>query len=272
MGKINIQRDPVNLLWTGGMDSTFQLVQLLLNYRSPVLPYYLIHEERKSISLEIKAMKDIKNFITKQYPHTRDLLLPTQYYEVSEILPNAEITSAYESIIKSTHIGNQYDWLARFCEENKIMDIQLSVERPIKSKENNWDIILDSMLIKDVVNSQPVYRFDTKNKNSNIFKVFRYFVLPVRMFTKVQMKEIAIKKGWEKIMDLTWFCHNPTRKKKPCGICSPCRQKINSGLGSEIPPGRRAISLYYRKLLWPLKAFIKSILIRFGLFSKKSAY
>lgn len=270
MSNANLQKDQINLLWTGGSDSTFQLLQLLLVHRSPVLPFYLIHEERKSTSMEINAMKEIKNLIRKKYPHTKDLLLPTQYQEVSNILPNTEITSAYQSILKFTHIGNQYEWLARFCEERKIKDMQLSVERPIKSKENDWDTVLDRMLIEDIVNSQPVYRFDPKNKNSDIFKVFKYFVLPIRQITKVQINELSIENGWKKIMDKTWFCHNPTRNKKPCGICNPCQQKINSGLGRKVPPIQRVKFLYYSKILWPFKAFTKSILIQLGLFSKKN--
>lgn len=270
MSDTNLQKDQINLLWTGGSDSTFQLLQLLLVYRSPVLPFYLIHVERGSTSMEIKAMKEIKNLIIKKYPHTKELLLPTQYHEVTDILPNAEITSAYESILNFTHIGNQYHWLARFCKEKKIKDMQLSVERPIKSKENDWDAVLDKMLIKDVINSQSVYRFDSKNKNSDIFKMFKYFVLPIRKFTKVQINEISIEKGWEKIMDKTWFCHNPTRNKKPCGICSPCQQKINSGLGRKVPLIQHVKFLYYSKILWPFKALTKSILIQFGLFSKKN--
>ena len=270
MSKINIQKDQVNLLWTGGWDSTFQLLQLLLIYKCNVSPFYLIHEERPSTSIEIKTMKDIKNSIIEKYPYTKYLLFPTQYHAVGDILPDSEITTAYRSILKECHIGSQYEWLARFCKEKKIKDMQLSVEKPFKSKENNLMVEFENMLIKGEINSQTVYRFDPKNKNSDIFKVFKYFVFPIRMFTKIQMNEISIEKGWKKIMDLTWFCHNPTRNKKPCGICSPCQQKINSGLGRKIPLIQRVKFLYYNNILWPLKALTKSILNQLGLFPKEN--
>lgn len=32
--------DPVKMLWTGGWDSTFQLLELLFVQKSEVIPYY----------------------------------------------------------------------------------------------------------------------------------------------------------------------------------------------------------------------------------------
>ncbi len=269
MGENSIRKDHVNLLWTGGWDSTFQLLQLLLIYKCSVSPFYLIHEDRPSTSIEIKTMKDIKNYLIKKYPHTKKLLSPTQFYALCDILPNKEITSAYQSIIKNTPIGIQYDWLARLCTEKNIFDLQMSIEKPVKSKENDWDAIFDTMLYEDVVHTQTVYRFDPKYKTSDIYKIFRHFVFPVRNITKVHMNEIATENGWGKIMNMTWFCHTPTFKMTPCGICKPCIQTIDSGLGWRIQYGRRVLSLFYRKIYWPLKAVIRSILIKLGLFSKK---
>ena len=269
MNEVNIQENHVNLLWTGGWDSTFQLLQLLLIYKCSVSPFYLIHEDRPSTGIEIKTMKNIKTYIFEKFPHTKKLLSSTQYYALCDILPNKEITSAYESIIKNTPIGIQYDWLARLCIEKNIQDLQMSIEKPIIYKENDWETIFDSMLYEDVIHTQTVYRFDPKYKNSNIYKIFKHFVFPVRNITKVEMNEIAIENGWEKVMNMTWFCHKPTFKMTPCGICKPCIQAIDSGMGWRIPPGQRALSLYYRKIYWPTKAVIRSTLIKLGLYSEK---
>lgn len=265
MSKINIQEDHVNLLWTGGWDSTFQLLQLLLIYRSSVKPFYLIHEGRGSIHMEIKTMKKIKNFIIKTYPYTKHLLLPTQYYAVSDILPNARITSAHESILENSHIGDQYDWLARLCEENNISNMQLSVEKPLKINESYWDANFDNMLIEETINSQVVYRVNPKHKNSDIFTLFQNFVFPIRSVTKIQMNEISTDKGWDKIMRMTWFCHNPTNKNTSCGICKPCQQLIKSGFGWRIRGRRKLVSILYGKIIWPLKSSIKIVLNSVGL-------
>ena len=46
----------VNLLWTGGWDSTFRLCQLILVKRKNVQPYYIIDNKRKSLQKELITM------------------------------------------------------------------------------------------------------------------------------------------------------------------------------------------------------------------------
>ena len=48
MKKENFPKGNVNILWTGGWDSTFQLLSLLLLHGRKVTPYYLIDAERLS--------------------------------------------------------------------------------------------------------------------------------------------------------------------------------------------------------------------------------
>lgn len=260
----------INLLWTGGWDSTFQLLQLLLIFKSEVTLFYLIHSERKSLGVEIRTMKRIKDQLIKDYPHTKELLKPIQYYTVSDISPDIEISEAYQSIYKKMHIGLQYKWLALLCKQIGITDMHLSIEAPHDPEEIYWDIYLDNILSEKIINSQTVYRVDEKYKDKDFYKIFQYFDFPIRKLTKIQTATIVNKQNWNKIMDLTWFCHNPTCNKKPCGKCKPCLMVIKSGFAWRIPPERRAISFYYRKIFWPLKSVIKSLLAKLGLFKKKS--
>ena len=39
---------PVQILWTGGWDSTFRLLQLLLELKLEVIPHYVIDDTRES--------------------------------------------------------------------------------------------------------------------------------------------------------------------------------------------------------------------------------
>ena len=66
----------VNLLWTGGWDSTFRLLQLLLLHRVPVVAYYIEDPTRPSTGIELETMARIVDRLHDAYPHTRDLLLP----------------------------------------------------------------------------------------------------------------------------------------------------------------------------------------------------
>ena len=57
---------PINLFWTGGMDSTFRLIQLTVVYNKVVQPYYIIDPNRNSILFEIPGNGiHFKHFIFK---------------------------------------------------------------------------------------------------------------------------------------------------------------------------------------------------------------
>ena len=51
----------VHLLWTGGWDSTFRLLQLLLQQRVPVVPHYLVDDTRPSAQTELRTMACIRD-------------------------------------------------------------------------------------------------------------------------------------------------------------------------------------------------------------------
>ena len=249
-----------NLLWTGGWDSTFQLLQLLLIHRRRVTPFYLIDAERPSTGVEIRTMQRIKNHLAKEYPHTKELLQPTRYFAVADISPDCKITEAYLSCFNGKHLGTQYEWLARFCKENGITDMQLCVQadrRP--DKADCFDNDLDRILSEGTDGVQMVLRIDPKFKETSEYLVFRYFSFPVFRLTKIQMFSIGKKEGWEATMNMTWFCHSPTKNTKPCGKCTPCFQTIKEGLGWRIPVKSRLIHFFHRFLIRPLKSRVKLI-------------
>ena len=208
-------------------------------------------------------MKRIKDRIFKEYPHTQELLQPFRFFMVSDISSDSDITEAYRSILNKKYIGVQYDWLARFCKENLISDIQLCIERHqhySQTRFNPTEIISES---ND--GQQTISRIDPKYKKMSEYVLFQYFSFPIINLTKIQMFDIAKKQGWENIMDLTWFCHNPTRRMKPCGVCIPCLLAIQDGLAWRVPMSSRIYSLFFRSLIQPLKSLLKRKLSQLGL-------
>jgi hypothetical protein len=248
----------VNLLWTGGWDSTFQLLQLLIIFRCRVTPFYLIDEVRRSTIMEIRAMRKIKDCLLKEYPHIKELLQPTRFFAVSDLLPDAEITEAYRSIFKVKTIGIQYDWLARFCKQNLITDIQICINDSAYHDDTRFDH--SEMVSENTEDLQNVIRVDPKFKTSSEYVLFRYYSFPIIRLTKVQMLDIAKKHGWEIYMAMTWFCHSPTIRMKPCGTCTPCLQANQEGLGWRIPLISRMVCFCYSQFFLPLKSMTKFVL------------
>ncbi len=259
MKAMSLDDKNVNLFWTGGWDSTFQLLQLLIIHKLRVTPFYLIDENRKSTGVEILTMHRIKNRLFEKYPHTKELLRPTQYFGVADILPDLEIEEAFKTIRKEKFLGSQYDWLARFCKENSITDMQLCIHH------QQTPFVIENMVSEESDDSLSVFRVDPKFNMTNEYDVFCYFSFPIFNLSKVQMAAIANEQGWQQEMRLTWFCHNPRKGMMPCGKCNPCIQTIEEGLAWRIPTSIRISSFFHRAYFRPIKAIAKRMLNQVGL-------
>jgi hypothetical protein len=238
----------VNLLWTGGWDSTFRLLQLLLLHRVCVVPHYLEDSTRASTQTELQTMARIGDHLCAAYPHTRDLLQPLSITPVASIAKDPEIEAALREIRKRVFIGSQYAWLPAFCKQNGIegMELGVHVDDKVQALLRSFDLEFEHPAGYRSV------RVDPRHADSAEFRLFGGFSFPLFHIDKLGMERQAEAEGWGKIMDMTWFCHAPVRGR-PCGICAPCVYTIEEGLARRIPRARRALSFFYRHLALPLK-------------------
>jgi hypothetical protein len=234
------------LLWTGGWDSTFQLLTLLLTHKRSVTPIYLIDTNRPSCRVEIVTIERIKKRLFRDFPYTRDLLKETLFFSVEDVLPDLEITRAFKSIIKAKSMGCQYEWLARFCKQHSFYDVQLGVHRDDKAH-----VVIEHMVSED----HSGFYINQEHHNTEEHILFRYFKFPLLELSKVDIAAIANEQGWSEIMEMTWFCHTPTRTMKPCGRCNPCVYTIEEGLGLRIPMQNRLSGLVVRLVIRPVKSW-----------------
>ncbi len=256
MNKITADANIIRILWTGGWDSTFQLLRVLLIDKKQVIPYYLKDENRSSTYKEIQTMEKIRSKIYEIDNHMVSLLLPTKILAVSEIPEFMDITNAYKEIKKERFIGSQYDWLARFCEYMNISNLQLCIH-----KDDKFEAVLHEIIGND---TQRKGYFEGSDLSSSTYEhtVFRYFTFPILKLTKIEMENIARKNRWMDIMVETWFCHNP-KDGKPCGRCNPCLYTVEEGLGWRIPWRRLLTGQIYRFVIRPVKTVTKRTMIKF---------
>src|SRR5690242_14777665 len=104
---------PVKLLWTGGWDSTYRLLELVFKEQRAVEPYYVIDPFRLSTSIELDTQARIKEAIGYRSSGAAQLIADTRIIQLSEIAPNETVTVAYNRLRQSAGIGTQYEWLAR---------------------------------------------------------------------------------------------------------------------------------------------------------------
>jgi hypothetical protein len=251
---------PVDLLWTSGWDSTFQLLRLLLLYQREVVPHYLLDPTRPSTRSELAAMERIRNALFDTYPHTRRLLAPVWQFNVADLAPDARITDAFRRIRAKRFIGGQYEWLARFRNQQGIAQFELGAA---EVGGRLHDVIAPFVTQVDG-GGYRTYRIGAEYSETNEFLVFGGFSIPLFDLDKLETAEIAREHGWLDILNMTWFCHKP-HGTKPCGYCNPCLYAVDEGFGWRIPRANRIKGIFYRALVRPMKAPAKAALRQLGI-------
>ncbi|RDZ27233.1 hypothetical protein [Lysobacter silvisoli] len=243
-----IEASSVNLFWTGGWDSTFRLLQLLLSHRLAVTPYYLKDPTRPSTPVELATMERIGERLRETYPHTRDLLRPLRIADADQISVAPHMAAALREIRRRSYIGDQYAWLPAFCERHAIADMELGVH-----VDDKVQALLRPYATEFVhAGGYRSMRVDPRHAGGAEFALFGGFGFPLFHIDKLGIARQAAAEGWDAIMDMTWFCHRPLRGR-PCGLCAPCVYTIEEGLAHRVPASRRALSRVYRSLVLPLK-------------------
>ncbi len=235
-------RQKVKILWTGGFDSTFRMVQLS-RLKVDIQPYY-VTDERKSEELELKAISAITKDIVN-HPETKCVVHPLIIYKTSDIEPDKLLTESYNKLYKKNLLGSQYDWLGRFAK--MVPGLELCLEKSDTSKAYKC-ILANGRVLKVKDKALSHYIIDENNSDPDFYRVFKNYRLPYPLFTitKLQMVEEFKRLGFEDTMTKTWFCHSPF-KEEPCGVCNPCKSVIEEGLAFRIPPQGLKRYKYYLK-------------------------
>lgn len=243
-----------NLLWTSGWESTYRILDLVLMQQREVQPYYIISRSRKSCQVEIQTMEVLKGLIFAKSPAAKQLILPTIFKERSEISPNEHISNQYKRLASIYHLGDQYEYLARFAEEAGIDDLELCVNRETR-RAGCFTTLIYPDLIKEVDGKGFNFKATDKPANPDLM-LFKYFRFPIYHLSKLDTRRLSVENGFIDIMKKTWFCHSPINQK-PCGVCNPCCMTIEEGLGHRIP-----LSGQLRHFIWytvkpPIKRLLK---------------
>ena len=220
----------VNLFWTGGWDSTFRLLQLLIKQNKIVQPHYLIDTDRRSIYPELVTIRNIKREIFSCFPNTRERLFPTKIMDIIDLPLNPAISESAVRLKKNLDIGAQYDWLARYCFGQGERNIELGF-----TQGENLTKIIEPLSTCSGGGEDIIYQVDERFKGRDEYTVFCWFRFPLLYLSKLDMQKIAWEDGFQDIMRMTWFCHHPGRRNKPCGLCVPCENTIERGLGWRVP-------------------------------------
>ena len=221
----------VNLLWTGGWDSTFRLLTLVENENVKINIYYIINRERKSFNIELNTMDSILNDIFVRFPGAKDRILSITHFNRNDITPNREIQKKYEYLNNISSFGHQYVYVAEFALMFGLSNLEMSVAfndgRIYRHLENNC------VPVEDPVIGQ-YHRLTSSIDDNSPYSMFKFFTFPVITVSKIDMMNIAKKNGVLNILKKTWFCHSPINDKI-CGTCNPCKCAMTEGMAFRLP-------------------------------------
>ncbi len=219
---------PTNLLWTGGWDSTYRLLELLLIQKQPVKPYYLVDPGRKSTQQEFMAMDQIRKLLESRYGITSQQLLLLEIVDIELLNDYTELTEKYLNLKKRFKFGSQYEWLSKFAHQYNIKDLELGIEKGLNDRTAFFKYLEPFIVSK---NGHYELMKNVSDKDLILFENFRF---PVFFETKISMRQKAISKGFYDILKYSWFCHTP-KKGRPCGWCKPCKDIMTNKMKERMP-------------------------------------
>lgn len=224
--------EPARLLWTGGWDSTYRLLSLVLVHQRPVEPHYIITGSRPSFPAELRTMGRIKTILFERVPEARERLRPTRITDVVDLQPDEEIARQIRALKAVRYLGSQYEYLARYAKQTSTSGLELSVE--FSHHGGAYSFIKPVAVWRSDGEQSGYYAIPDGLADDNV-ALFSWFRFPLLDLSKLQMLERARRHGFADILDHTWFCHRPLPGDKPCGRCRPCGYVVTEGLASRLP-------------------------------------
>lgn len=242
-----------NVLWTGGWDSTYRVLELVLVKNKPVQPFYVLDQGRLSTEIEIETMNKIKKMVGELSPGAEQLIKNPIFIKKSDAAIDPDFTQQYKNLYMIGYLGPQYDWLGRCIKKLGLENLELCIH-----KDDKAEFFIGENVVHCNDNNDSFYKLIESPKNPNL-NIFKFYHFPLLKMTKVEMLELSQKYGFSEIMEQTWFCHEPTQNKEPCGICNPCRYTKEEGLGRRVPtpPLHKLIKRKLRTLLGRIRRLIK---------------
>ena len=214
--KMNDGRRMINIFWTGGLDSTFRVVELSRCYCT-IQPYYIVIGKKKSLSREMKAIKKISKILRKDRRTKATLLDPIVVNE--QDIPRDSITfDSWYRLMRG--MSWQYYILAKFVNQRRLemeMGLQFSPNGSVAK------CIDESLLVPHPNPNYDVLILDKTRAEQDAINVYGSFCFPKSLYHKTKKEEIDIlrKDGYGKVVNHVWFCFKPILGF-PCGHCAPC--------------------------------------------------
>ena len=224
-----------HVLWTGGYDSSFIVLQALIDENKIVQPIYisdLIDNEpgkktrRNNKDQEYKAMNKIRNLFRKKFPEKADNLL--DIIDIKKIELDNDTKYHMEELKKKKSVRRstcQYGAISQLSKDinkgrhgNDIIYLEVGVVKEDYRTDKFKNIINNNIDKKSLKISS--------NLNHNSVNLFRHCRFPLIDLTKKDILKISEEGNYSDILKYSWSCWYPKKDGSPCGRCIMCKERI----------------------------------------------
>lgn len=228
------KKDIHYVFYTGGFDSTFLLLENLIDKKVPVQPIYLLCSDldsesksiqRKNRTTEINVIKKIRKSFQEKYPELAHNLLPTYY--VTGVKKDKEVERKYQNLRKKfNHFKSR-----TICQYERLAKFSLGFDYPIEIGLEKCGTGLDKATFDKRITTQTgeVVLDPNLPPHLNDFQIFRNIQFPIAHLTKEEMVDISKKNGYYDLLEMSWSCWYPRHGPfgvYPCGKCSMCQKRV----------------------------------------------
>jgi len=234
----------VDMLWTGGWDSTFRLLDVVHRADVTVQPWYVVDPLRPSADHEQRAMDDLRARFAAQRPDLAARILPTVLYPRADIPEMPEVTALWDAIRARDRIGKQYDWLSRLARHEGLTRLEIGIQG---APDSGWAFTLAKNGRRVETAYGPVLELVEKPEPPE-YELFRPFVFSLVSTVKLEMLADAERAGFAPLLEYTWFCAEP-RGAHACGTCHPCQQALAQGMSRRMPLRSRVIGTVHGRVI-----------------------
>jgi hypothetical protein len=234
--------DSIKLLWTGGWDSTFRLLEIVLKEKKEVQPYYIVFKDRWSSGNELKTMQQMKKIIHRDYSSLAHLIKDTIIVDEEDIVEDEYIVSLYREFKSQINFGSQYKTIVCFAKQYEMSKLELGICK-------NGKIYRQIVPYLGELDSNSMYQIDKRTSPEKIYSFYKYFNFPLFKYSKAELSEMSEQMGWNELLERIWICHKPILGIIPCGGCNPCIEAANDAIKKhKVPLVSRVIGPRLKKI------------------------
>lgn len=222
----------VDVLWTGGWDSTFRVLELVLLHKATVQPHYIVNVERRSTRQELRAMRDIKTHLGDVDSEAAARLKSPRLVPLESIAQNSAITRQYEELRSRFELSPQYEWINRYIAQEGLSALEVGFQKNDDSP--HFERLRELAVESTAADGSSTWTLPPDH-GENTLVMFETMSYPLLWKTKEEMGAIAKQNGFFELLSMSWFCHFPVGDA-PCGACSTCRHTVDAGQAYRFTP------------------------------------